>query len=99
MIPLITFDVLVNVRLVSSALSITRSPWLTLVQVYLTILFLLPLSSNRPVVLSIKLICTDLLLGLYSFKNAPKSPSTLKLRTVALRTLVGALGTLSSSVM
>ncbi|KAJ0322586.1 hypothetical protein Brms1b_001963 [Colletotrichum noveboracense] len=61
MIPLISFDAVVNV--------------------YLTILFLIPLKS------------------LYSFKNFPKTPANVRLRTVALRTFVGALCTLTSSIV
>ncbi|KAK2772402.1 hypothetical protein CKAH01_03940 [Colletotrichum kahawae] len=61
MIPLISFDAVVNV--------------------YLTILFLIPLKS------------------LYSFKNFPKTPANVRLRTVALRTFIGALCTLTSSIV
>lgn len=60
MIPLITFDTIVNI--------------------YLTILFLLPLKN------------------LYTFKNSYKTPASTKLRSVALRTFVGALCTLASSI-
>ncbi|KAI3536575.1 hypothetical protein CSPX01_10659 [Colletotrichum filicis] len=61
MIPLISFDAVVNV--------------------YLTILFLIPLKS------------------LYSFKHFPKTPANIRLRSVALRTFVGALCTLTSSIV
>ncbi|EXF76900.1 hypothetical protein CFIO01_12562 [Colletotrichum fioriniae PJ7] len=61
MIPLISFDAVVNV--------------------YLTILFLIPLKS------------------LYSFKNFPKTTANIRLRSVALRTFVGALCTLTSSIV
>ncbi|WYZ37506.1 hypothetical protein EsH8_II_001012 [Colletotrichum jinshuiense] len=61
MIPLISFDAVVNI--------------------YLTILFLIPLKS------------------LYSFKHFPKTPANIRLRTVALRTFIGALCTLASSVV
>ncbi|KAF6842319.1 hypothetical protein CMUS01_03210 [Colletotrichum musicola] len=61
MIPLISFDAVVNI--------------------YLTILFLIPLKS------------------LYSFKNFPKTPANVRLRTVALRTFIGALCTLTSSIV
>ncbi|OHW92050.1 hypothetical protein CSPAE12_09285 [Colletotrichum incanum] len=61
MIPLISFDAVVNI--------------------YLTILFLIPLKS------------------LYSFKHFPKTPANVRLRTVALRTFVGALCTLTSSIV
>ncbi|TEA17808.1 hypothetical protein C8034_v012227 [Colletotrichum sidae] len=61
MIPLISFDAVVNI--------------------YLTILFLIPLKS------------------LYSFKHFPKTPANVRLRTVALRTFIGALCTLTSSIV
>ncbi|OHF00410.1 hypothetical protein CORC01_04391 [Colletotrichum orchidophilum] len=61
MIPLISFDAVVNV--------------------YLTILFLIPLKR------------------LYSFKNFPKTTANIRLRSVALRTFIGALCTLTSSIV
>ncbi|KAH6688351.1 hypothetical protein F5X68DRAFT_260856 [Plectosphaerella plurivora] len=61
MIPLISFDAVVNV--------------------YLTILFLIPLKN------------------LYSFKNFPKTPANINLRTLALRTFIGAVCTLTSSII
>ncbi|KAK1992447.1 hypothetical protein LX36DRAFT_296906 [Colletotrichum falcatum] len=61
MIPLISFDAVVNI--------------------YLTILFLIPLQS------------------LYSFKHCTETPPNTRLRTVAVRTFVGALCTLTSSVV
>ncbi|KAI1340119.1 hypothetical protein F5Y15DRAFT_64912 [Xylariaceae sp. FL0016] len=60
MIPLISYDLLVNV--------------------YLTILFLIPLQN------------------LYSFRRQQHSPANPRLRTVALRTFIGALCTTTSSV-
>ncbi|KAI1863941.1 uncharacterized protein JN550_009220 [Neoarthrinium moseri] len=61
MIPLITFDLLVNV--------------------YLTTLFLIPLRC------------------LYSFRDMPRTRANVRLRSVALRTFVGALSTTISSVV
>lgn len=61
MIPLISFDAVVNV--------------------YLTILFLIPLKN------------------LYSFKNMPRTPATLRLKTMAFRTFIGACCTLVSSIV
>ncbi|KAK3387678.1 hypothetical protein B0H63DRAFT_470687 [Podospora didyma] len=61
MIPLIAFDLLVNV--------------------YLTILFLIPLSS------------------LYSYKNKQQKAGNRRLRIVAMRTFVGSVCTLASSVI
>ncbi|TPX11013.1 uncharacterized protein E0L32_008050 [Thyridium curvatum] len=63
MIPLISFDIVVNV--------------------YLTILFLIPLSS------------------MYSFRNKKTQlrPTSARLRTVAIRTFVGCLCTLTSSIV
>ncbi|KAK6070911.1 hypothetical protein SCUP515_08128 [Seiridium cupressi] len=61
MVPLITFDLLVNI--------------------YLTILFIIPLRC------------------LYSFKDMPRTPANIRLRTVAMRTFVGALSTTVSSVV
>ncbi|EFQ32219.1 hypothetical protein CGRA01v4_00678 [Colletotrichum graminicola] len=61
MIPLISFDAVVNI--------------------YLTILFLIPLQS------------------LYSFKHCPTNPPNTRLRTVAFRTFIGTLCTLTSSVV
>ncbi|KAK1754568.1 hypothetical protein QBC47DRAFT_402982 [Echria macrotheca] len=61
MIPLIAFDLLVNI--------------------YLTILFLIPLS------------------GLYSFKNMRETRGNRRLRTVALRTFIGCVCTLISSIV
>ncbi|KAK1970329.1 hypothetical protein LY78DRAFT_260618 [Colletotrichum sublineola] len=61
MIPLISFDAVVNI--------------------YLTILFLIPLKR------------------LYSFKHCSKTPANTRLRNVALRTFIGALCTLTSSVV
>ncbi|KAK1597706.1 uncharacterized protein LY79DRAFT_587281 [Colletotrichum navitas] len=60
-IPLISFDAIVNI--------------------YLTILFLIPLQS------------------LYSFKHCSTNPPNTRLRTVAFRTFIGALCTLTSSVV
>lgn len=61
MIPLIAFDLLVNI--------------------YLTILFLIPLSS------------------LHSFKNMPKTTGNRRLKTVAMRTFIGCVCTLTSSIV
>ncbi|KAK2021079.1 hypothetical protein LX32DRAFT_714142 [Colletotrichum zoysiae] len=61
MIPLISFDAVVNI--------------------YLTILFLIPLKS------------------LYSFKHCSTTPANARLRTVACRTFIGALCTLTSSIV
>ncbi|KAK3321095.1 hypothetical protein B0T19DRAFT_478259 [Cercophora scortea] len=61
MIPLIAFDLLVNI--------------------YLTILFLIPLSS------------------LYSFKHLPETAGTRRLKLVAVRTFVGCICTLISSIV
>ncbi|KAJ0158711.1 hypothetical protein CTA2_11047 [Colletotrichum tanaceti] len=61
MIPLISFDAVVNI--------------------YLTILFLIPLKS------------------LYTFKHFPKTPANIRLRTIALRTFIGSLCTLTSSIV
>ncbi|GKU12862.1 unnamed protein product [Fusarium langsethiae] len=51
------------------------------VNVYLTILFLIPLKN------------------LYSFKNLPKTGANARLRSVAMRTFVGACCTLTSSIV
>ncbi|CAF3502219.1 unnamed protein product [Fusarium graminearum] len=51
------------------------------VNVYLTILFLIPLKN------------------LYSFKNLPKTGANSRLRSVAMRTFVGACCTLTSSIV
>ncbi|KAK2047286.1 hypothetical protein LZ31DRAFT_492012 [Colletotrichum somersetense] len=61
MIPLISFDAVVNI--------------------YLTILFLIPLKS------------------LYSFKHCSTTPANTRLRTIARRTFIGALCTLTSSIV
>ncbi|KAK4038921.1 hypothetical protein C8A01DRAFT_17010, partial [Parachaetomium inaequale] len=61
MIPLIVFDLLVNI--------------------YLTIIFLKPLSS------------------LYSYKNFDRAPGSRKLKTMAVRTFIGSICTLASSVV
>ncbi|KAI0137309.1 hypothetical protein BJ170DRAFT_711411 [Xylariales sp. AK1849] len=61
MLPLITFDLLVNI--------------------YLTMLFIFPLRR------------------LYTFKDMPRTPANVRIRTVAVRTLVGALSTTVSSVV
>ncbi|KAK5661511.1 hypothetical protein OQA88_11415 [Cercophora sp. LCS_1] len=61
MIPLIAFDLLVNI--------------------YLTILFLIPLTS------------------LYSFKNVQQTKASKRLKTIALRTFIGCICTLVSSVV
>ncbi|KAI1633935.1 hypothetical protein F4809DRAFT_666186 [Biscogniauxia mediterranea] len=61
MIPLISFDLLVNV--------------------YLTLLFLVPLSF------------------LYSSKNLPRTNANIRLRSIAMRTFIGALCTTTSSVV
>ncbi|KAK0635044.1 hypothetical protein B0T17DRAFT_650122 [Bombardia bombarda] len=60
MIPLIAFDLLVNI--------------------YLTVLFLIPLFS------------------LYSFRNFQQTPGNRRLKTVAMRTFVGCVCTLTSSI-
>lgn len=78
MIPLISFDAVVNV--------------------YLTIMFLIPLKSISPFTFlgSVShLTVTDL----YSFKNMPRTQANIRLRTVAFRTFVGALCTLLSSIV
>ncbi|PHH89738.1 hypothetical protein CDD83_5390 [Cordyceps sp. RAO-2017] len=51
------------------------------VNVYLTIMFLIPLRK------------------LYSFQHLPRSPATLRLRSVAFRTFCGAVCTLLSSIL
>ncbi|KAM0661723.1 hypothetical protein ACHAPH_002336 [Verticillium nonalfalfae] len=61
MIPLISFDAVVNI--------------------YLTILFLIPLKN------------------LYSFKHFARTPANVRLRTLAMRTFVGALCTTVSSIV
>ncbi|KAK5997008.1 hypothetical protein PT974_02357 [Cladobotryum mycophilum] len=61
MIPLISFDAVVNV--------------------YLTILFLIPLKN------------------MYSFKHMPRTKANVRLRTVAFRTFIGSLCTLTSSIV
>ncbi|KAM7200501.1 hypothetical protein V8F20_005232 [Naviculisporaceae sp. PSN 640] len=61
MIPLIAFDLLVNI--------------------YLTVLFLIPL------------------FGLYSFKNMQQTRGSRRLRTVATRTFIGCICTLTSSIV
>jgi hypothetical protein len=82
MIPLISFDAVVNI--------------------YLTILFLIPLKSkplcertgangNR------QLTCDTI--DLYSFKNMQNTPANLRLRSVAFRTFLGAVATLISSIV
>ncbi|KAJ0298909.1 hypothetical protein COL516b_009464 [Colletotrichum fioriniae] len=71
MIPLISFDAVVNV--------------------YLTILFLIPLKSKASQAFQQA--------SLYSFKNFPKTTANIRLRSVALRTFVGALCTLTSSIV
>ncbi|KND94298.1 hypothetical protein TOPH_01014 [Tolypocladium ophioglossoides CBS 100239] len=60
LIPLISFDTVVNV--------------------YLTILFLIPLRK------------------LYSFRDMPRNPANIRLRTIAFRTFCGAVCTLLSSI-
>ncbi|KAL0940717.1 uncharacterized protein CTRU02_203480 [Colletotrichum truncatum] len=76
MIPLISFDAVVNI--------------------YLTILFLIPLKTTNSKVGPYN---TNSSAGLYSFKNFPKTPANIRLRTVALRTFIGALCTLTSSIV
>ncbi|KAK4226444.1 hypothetical protein QBC38DRAFT_228773 [Podospora fimiseda] len=61
MIPLISFDLLVNI--------------------YLTLVFLIPLTR------------------LYTYKNFQETPGSRRLRTVAIRTFVGCICTLTSSVV
>ncbi|PWI70828.1 hypothetical protein PCL_12196 [Purpureocillium lilacinum] len=61
MIPLISFDTVVNV--------------------YLTLMFLVPMRR------------------MYSFKNMPRTPANLRLRTIAFRTFIGAASTLVSSIV
>lgn len=78
MIPLITFDTIVNI--------------------YLTILFLLPLKSECDYLLWLWDPMTECSADLYTFKNSYKTPASTKLRSVALRTFVGALCTLASSI-
>ncbi|XP_044724510.1 uncharacterized protein HRG_02406 [Hirsutella rhossiliensis] len=53
----------------------------TFVNVYLTLMFLIPLK------------------GLYSFGNMPRSPASVRLRTVAFRTFCGAVFTSLSSIV
>ncbi|EFZ02990.2 hypothetical protein MAA_00064 [Metarhizium robertsii ARSEF 23] len=53
----------------------------TVANIYLTILFLVPLRN------------------LYSYKSMPRTPAILRLRSVATRTLCGAMATLLSSIV
>ena len=97
MIPLISFDAVVNV--------------------YLTILFLIPLKSEPTVSRSPSSLppqdlfqplpvrraggeaaAADETTDLYSFKNMPRTPANIRLRIAAFRTSVGAACTLISSV-
>lgn len=79
MVPLISFDAVVNV--------------------YLTILFLIPLSSMFYGAFDLIGSPSNYVTDLYSFKNIPKSPANIRLRTVAFRTFVGSCCTLVSSVV
>ncbi|OLN95292.1 hypothetical protein CCHL11_04737 [Colletotrichum chlorophyti] len=82
MIPLISFDAVVNI--------------------YLTILFLIPLKSMTQLSQQRRWgSCVKLTIpvGLYSFKNFPKTAANIRLRTIALRTFIGALCTLTSSIV
>jgi len=36
---------------------------------------------------------------MYSFKNMPRTPANLRLRTIAFRTFIGAASTLVSSIV
>lgn len=78
MIPLISFDFVVNV--------------------YLTILFLIPLKSKFVPSRLTTLILISFA-DLYSFKNMPRSAANVRLRNVAFRTFVGACCTLVSSIV
>lgn len=82
MIPLISFDALVNVSLsIQTGLVLTAMLTKPYLQVYLTILFLIPL------------------MRLYTFKNHKRTPANIRLRTVAIRTFIGAIFTLTSSIV
>lgn len=78
MIPLISFDAVVNV--------------------YLTIIFLIPLNSKSHDQSVPVYIQADERMDLYSFKNMARSPANHRLRSVAFRTFVGAVCTLVSSI-
>ncbi|EFY87028.1 hypothetical protein MAC_06926 [Metarhizium acridum CQMa 102] len=53
----------------------------TVANIYLTLLFLVPLCN------------------LYSYKGMPRTPATLRLRSVAMRSLCGAIATLTISIL
>ena len=93
MVPLLSFEVLVNVSVLTSSIPITHSN--DKLQVYLTSLFLIPL---RRVYLRYLLYATNanhiIALELYSYRHNTNTT----LRTVALRTFIGSCATLTSSV-
>lgn len=81
MIPLISFDTVVNV--------------------YLTILFLIPLKSITPQTWNgdTGISWLTSLADLHTFKNSQKTPANIRLRTVAVRTFIGSVSTLVSSIV
>jgi hypothetical protein len=100
MIPLITFDILVNVRglfpfqiglsnLTSFLLDILDHPFFD--PTTKSVVPLIPTYSNNQT--------DDPGLDLYGFRNVQRNASTERLRTVAMRTFIGALSTTVSSVV
>ncbi|KAG8405310.1 hypothetical protein J3458_021974 [Metarhizium acridum] len=79
MIPLISFDAVVNV--------------------YLTMIFLIPLRSESLSGRWGKGLHTHVEIDLYSYKNMPRTHANMRLRTVAFRTFCGAVCTLLSSMV
>ena len=69
-------------------------------QVYLTIMFLVPLSSTTltPQRSELRLL-TCAVTDMYTFKSAQRTRSNGRLRRVAMRTFIGAICTLTSSVV
>ena len=69
------------------------------VNVYLTIIFLIPLKSKSLREDERKFSILTSIIDLYSFRNLPKTNANSRLRNVAFRTFVGACCTLTSSIV
>ena len=95
MIPLIVYDLLVNVGCPLGP-EMTCSHMLT-IQVYLTVLFVLPLLGEDLVHIIVWRKLT--LSGLYAFNSSQQTRGNRRLKLVAVRTLIGCICTLTSSVV
>lgn len=103
MIPLISFDALVNASFGPNPgkpdKGNTSDPFHIFDQAYLTIIFLIPLITTLYRPPKVRERADNFApIGLSSFRKLSRTP-TKRLRTIAIRTFIGALSTLASSIV